>query len=84
MVWWVWSIVRASRSQWRAHSWRKRGSLWRQRSTFLEHHSQRLQLLWLQWVCWDTGKWFVPIVCDMPIGPTVHMRTLEVKGLKEV
>lgn len=31
MVWWVWSIVRASRSQWRAHSWRKRGSLQRQR-----------------------------------------------------
>lgn len=31
MVWWVWSMVRASRSQWRAHSWRKRGSLQRQR-----------------------------------------------------
>lgn len=31
MVWWVWSIVRASRSQWRAQSWRKRGSLQRQR-----------------------------------------------------
>lgn len=31
MVWWAWSIVRASRSQWRAHSWRKRGSLQRQR-----------------------------------------------------
>lgn len=31
MVWWVWSIVRASRSQWRAHNWRKRGSLQRQR-----------------------------------------------------
>lgn len=31
MVWWVWSIVRASRSQWRAQSWRKRGSLQKQR-----------------------------------------------------
>lgn len=31
MMWCVWSIVRASRSQWRAHSWRKRGSLQRQR-----------------------------------------------------
>lgn len=31
MVWWVWSIVKASRSQWRAQSWRKRGSLQRQR-----------------------------------------------------
>ena len=30
MVWWLWSIVRASRSQWRTQSWRKMGSLQRQ------------------------------------------------------
>lgn len=38
MVWWVWSIVRASRSQWRAHSWRKRGSLPRQRRSTVGSH----------------------------------------------